>query len=158
VKSFAREFAERVRSTAAALRALSAEVAGRPLAPGKWSRQQVVGHMIDSASNNHQRFVRAQLQDSMVFPAYDQDDWVRAQHYDAAGWTELVALWESFNLHVAHVMATADANALTRARSEHNLDTIASRTVPRSDPVTLEYFMRDYVDHFDHHVKQLDLR
>ena len=51
--------------------------AGRPTAPGKWSKKEIVGHLIDSAANNHGRFVRAQLQDDLVFAGYDQDAWVR---------------------------------------------------------------------------------
>ena len=56
------------------------EAATRP-APGKWSRKEIIGHLIDSASNNHGRFVRAQLQDDLIFAGYDQEEWVRAQRY-----------------------------------------------------------------------------
>ena len=49
--------------------------------PGKWSPREIIGHLIDSASNNHQRFVRALFQDDLVFPGYDQDAWVAAQAY-----------------------------------------------------------------------------
>jgi hypothetical protein len=48
-------------------------------APGKWCPREVIGHLIDSASNNHQRFVRAQFQDDLVFSGYEQDAWVSVQ-------------------------------------------------------------------------------
>jgi DinB superfamily len=62
---------------AAELLKMTDDTASRPRGPGKWSPKQLVGHLIDSAVNNHARFVRAQLQDDLVFPGYDQDGWVR---------------------------------------------------------------------------------
>jgi hypothetical protein len=130
-----------------------ADAARRPV-PGKWSRKEIIGHLIDSACNNHGRFVRAQLQDDLVFPGYDQDAWVRVQRYQDRPWADLVALWQSYNRQIAHVMATADAAQLTRQRARHNLDELAWQTVSALQPTTLEYFMRDYVDHLNHHLQQ----
>ena len=128
-------------------------------APGKWSPREVIGHLIDSASNNHQRFVRAQLQDDLVFPGYDQAEWVRLQRYEESPWNELVALWAGFNRHIARVMAAAPDDQLMRPRQRHNLDELAWVTVPSDQPATLEYFMRDYVGHLRHHLRQvLDVR
>src|SRR4051812_3984274 len=62
-------------------------------APDKWSPKEVIGHLIDSATNNHGRFVRATLQEEMVFPGYDQDGWVKAQEYANHSWEDLVGLW-----------------------------------------------------------------
>src|SRR5438045_3470829 len=111
--------------------------AAYPRAPGKWSRKEIVGHLIDSASNNHQRFVRARFTDDLICPTYDQDAWVRAQCYATAPWTELVSLWMLFNLHLARVMEAIPHEARAMARSRHNLDRVAFRTVPASEPVTL---------------------
>ncbi len=132
-----------------------AEAARRP-GPGKWSRKEIIGHLIDSACNNHGRFVRAQLQDDLVFPGYDQDAWVRVQRYQERPWKDLIAVWQTYNHHIAHVMATTDAAQLTRARARHNLDDLAWKAVSAMRPTTLEYFMRDYVDHLKHHVKQTE--
>jgi DinB family protein len=131
------------------------EAARRP-GPGKWSRKEIVGHLIDSACNNHGRFVRAQLQDDLVFPGYEQDAWVRVEHFQDRPWADLVALWRSYNDHIAHVMATTDATQLTRPRERHNLDELAWKTVSASQPTTLEYFMRDYVAHLKHHLRQTE--
>ena len=57
-----------------------AEAEARP-APGKWSKKETLGHLIDSASNNHQRFVRMQLEPQISLPSYKQELWVGAQHY-----------------------------------------------------------------------------
>src|SRR5215210_9234074 len=100
---------------------MSDESSRRRPAPGKWSPREIVGHLIDSAANNHQRFVRAQFQDDLVFPGYAQDDWVRAQRYDAEPWPLLVNLWRSYNLHLAHVCRHAPEGERLRERREHNL-------------------------------------
>src|SRR5262245_14809014 len=63
----------------------------------KWSRKEVLGHLIDSASNNHQRFVRSRLQGELVFPSYAQDSWNRVQQYQSETWENLVRLWSSYN-------------------------------------------------------------
>jgi hypothetical protein len=124
-------------------------------APGKWSPREIIGHLIDSASNNHRRFVLAQQQDDLVFPGYQQDAWVAAQRYQDAPWEELVSLWRGFNLHLARVMEAAPESERTRPRTRHNLHQIAFRTIPEDQPATLEYFMRDYVDHLEHHLRQI---
>lgn len=124
-------------------------------APGKWSPKEIIGHLIDSAGNNHPRFVRAQLQEDLIFPGYEQNDWVQVQEYQSASWPDLVALWKAYNLHIAHVMATASPHERSRMRARHNLHEIAWRTVDQSHPTTLEYFMRDYVGHLKHHLGQI---
>ena len=131
-----------------------AEAAALP-APGKWSAKQVIGHLIDSASNNHQRFVRAQFTDDLVFPGYQQDAWVEVQRYQAAAWPELVALWGHFNLHLARVIEGVPPEVRMRLRMRHNLHQLAWRPVPEDQPATLEYFMADYVGHLTHHVAQI---
>jgi hypothetical protein len=76
----------------------------RPILSGGWSRKQVIGHLIDSASNNHQRFVRAALQTSLDFPGYDQDGNVRVQRIQEVDWLLLVGLWVAYNRYLAHVL------------------------------------------------------
>ena len=131
-----------------------ARTARRP-APGKWSPREIVGHLIDSAGNNHQRFVRAAMQEDLIFPGYEQDRWVELQDYQEAPWRELVTLWATFNRHLARVMAAVPEDVRARPRQRHNLYQIASRGVPASEPATLDYFMSDYVFHLEHHVAQI---
>jgi hypothetical protein len=135
--------------------ARSDEEAGRRPAPGKWSPKEIIGHLIDSAANNHARFVRAQTSDDLMFDGYDQDAWVRVQQYGDRQWSELVQLWHAYNRHLAAVMASADPAALERPRRRHNLDAIAWQPVNRDSPATLDYFMRDYVAHMKHHLRQI---
>jgi DinB superfamily len=138
-----------------ALRRITDDAAGRPSAPGKWSRKEIIGHLIDSASVNHERFVRASKSDDLVFPGYDQDAWVAAQKYNDRTWPDLVDLWSAYNRHLHHVMKNMPADQRHRLRKHHSLDVIAFREVPPDVPTTLDYLMRDYVVHLEHHLTQI---
>ena len=93
-----------------AIRTLPAILAGfteaeseqRPT-PERWTKKEVVGHLIDSAFNNHQRFVHGQIAGPHDFPAYDQEQWVRVQHYQTAPWNDLIPLWQAANTHLVHI-------------------------------------------------------
>jgi hypothetical protein len=150
------ELTTTVHATAARLRRVPDADAARPPAPGKWSAKQVIGHLIDSVSHNHLRFVRARWQDDLVFVPYDQDAWVSAQAYESATWPELVDLWVSYNAHLARVMRLVPDDVRLRPHTRHNLDDLAWKAVPRDQVATLDYFMRDYVGHLQHHVQQLE--
>ncbi len=149
------DFRQTIETATVRLQAMSEQEARRTRAAGQWSAQQIIGHLIDSAANNHQRFVLAQLKDDLVFPGYQQAEWVRAQHYDEAAWAVLVQLWQSYNLHLLHVMAHVPAAKLQTPCTQHTLDRIAWQTVSTNEPVTLEYLMRDYVGHLQHHLQQI---
>ena len=149
------ELRETVEAATPRLLAISEEQSATPPAPGKWSPKEVIGHLIDSASNNHQRFVRAQFQDDLVFPGYAQEKWVAAQAYRSAPWPDLVELWRAFNLQLSRVIAAMPADVRQRPRERHNLHEIAFHAVPKEKPATLEYFLRDYVAHLRHHLGQI---
>ena len=137
------------------LRRVSEARATHRSAPGQWSAKEILGHLIDSAANNHRRFVEAQFKDDLVFPGYDQESWVAAQDYQHAPWTSLLALWKSYNLHLAHVVAAIPEAVLTQPRANHTLDRIALHPVSRDTPVSLEYLIRDYYRHLEEHLEQL---
>jgi DinB family protein len=149
------EFVRTVEEASARLLSLTDIEASVPLAEGKWSAKEVVGHLIDSASNNHQRFVRAQLKEDLVFQGYAQEDWVRVQAYPEESWPLLVNLWKFYNLHLAHVCRHAPERERLRARREHNLHEIGWAPVSRAEPATLEHLMRDYVGHLKNHLRQI---
>jgi hypothetical protein len=137
------------------LEAMPNEQTGHKPAPEQWSPGEIIGHLIDSASNNHQRFVRAQFQDNLVFSGYDQNAWVVQQNYQTADWSALITLWHSFNTHLVHVIQNIPVQEATRKRHPHNLHELAWNTVPAKEPVTLAYFMDDYIGHLKHHLNQI---
>lgn len=139
-----------------ALGRITAVDAARRPTPDAWSAKEIIGHLIDSAANNHQRFVRAQWQDDLVFPGYEQEGWVSSQGYQDADWFLLVDLWSLYNQHLAQVMRRIPDAVRLRLHTQHNLHVRAWTTVPESEPTTLDYFMRDYVRHLQHHLRQLD--
>jgi DinB family protein len=149
------ELRSAVARTVSYLRGVSDDEASRRPAPGKWSAKEIIGHLIDSAANNHQRFVRAQFQQDLILPGYAQDDWVSVQKYQNARWSDLLDLWSSYNLHIARVIEATPDDARVRPRARHNLHEIAWRPVPADQPATLDYFMRDYVEHLRHHLRQI---
>ena len=151
----ARRLVEAVGRAAPALLRIEDVAASKRPAPGKWSPREIIGHLIDSASNNHQRFVRMSGRDDLVLQGYEQDTWVASQRYQDSPWRELVVLWLTYNRHLARVMAATSVADRTRGRSTHNLDVQAFSRVPRDRPVTLDYFMTDYVDHLEHHLAQV---
>ncbi len=149
------ELREAVDRATPLLQQMGEEESQRRPRPGKWCPREIIGHLIDSASNNHQRFVRAQFKDDLVFDGYEQDDWVSLQRYSEAPWNELIDLWRNFNLHIARVMQSAPNDERLRKRARHNLDELAWKPIPRDEPATLDYFMSDYVAHLKHHLAQI---
>jgi len=126
------------------LTSISETVAGDPRSAGKWSRKEIIGHLIDSASNNHQRFVRGAQQPDLHLPGYDQNWCVTVQRPNEISWTLLLSLWSSYNRYLAHVIAslpTDSASHLIR--------------IGDSAPVDLLWVASDYVEHFKHHVNQI---
>ncbi|HLY60788.1 MAG TPA: DinB family protein [Terriglobia bacterium] len=113
-------------------------------APGKWSKKEIIGHLIDSAANNHQRFVRAQQESGIALPSYAQDFWVESQSYQREPWKTLVALWTTYNTHLAHVIAQVPQDR------ENNLCTVGDH-----QPATLKWLAEDYVKHAQHHLDQI---
>jgi DinB superfamily len=121
--------------------------AGSTAIAGGWSRKQVLGHLIDSAANNHQRFVRALLQEELRWPGYDQAGCVRVQHFQDASWSNLSELWASFNLLLAHVLANVpDAKWKTPC------------IIGDGPSMTLEELAEDYLVHVEHHLQQIRSR
>ena len=121
-----------------------AQAAERP-APGKWSKKEIIGHLIDSALNNHQRFIRAQ-QGPIEMPGYAQNFWVEAQGYQDANWETLIHVWETINRNLARVMQLIPADALQQ-----------TCRIGNNEPVTLEFLVTDYLEHFKHHLRQLQV-
>ena len=119
------------------------EVGFKP-APQEWSKKEILGHLIDSAANNHQRFVRAVNKVAAHFPTYDQDEWVRIQRYNEAPWSSLVALWSGYNHHLGHVIECIPEDAVS-----------SPCNIGKENPVPLDFVIRDYLRHLRHHLEDI---
>lgn len=113
-------------------------------ASASWSRIELLGHAVDSALNNHQRIVRALVEDELHFPGYAQEVTVRVQNYRGAEPSALLELWAALNLHIAHVL---------RHAPPHKLDTPCWIGAYPATP--LRQLALDYLAHLEHHLRQL---
>jgi hypothetical protein len=126
------------------LRQIDERTAGEKPAPDKWSRKEILGHLVDSAANNHQRFVRLQLQPSLELPGYEQDGWVSVQKYQEVPWADLINLWHVYNRHLAHIIRNANPAKLGNTWRD-----------PEGKTVDLRFIMRDYITHMRGHLEQI---
>lgn len=113
--------------------------------PSKWSKKEVIGHLIDSALNNLQRFVRCTYEENFKL-VYQQEEWVLAQHYQDADIDELFALWRSLNFQIANVLNLYPADRL-QVKCDNSKEAPGYHTV--------EWLARDYVVHLKHHLAQI---
>jgi hypothetical protein len=128
----------------AALVAFPEQFADTPYRPDGWTRKQVLGHMIDSAANNHQRFVRAALDGEYTGPGYAQEGWVALHGYADLPWETLLALWGAMH------------GMLERVVSRIPEERLGVLCVVGSDaPVTLRFLIEDYLAHARHHLGQI---
>jgi hypothetical protein len=132
----------------------SDQVRSKP-SPGKWAKIEILGHLIDSTTNNHRRFVIANDQDNLIFDGYKQEQWVEIQSYLDRDWEWLVDFWSNSNLHLAHLISRLPEGTLTKSHQEHCLHYMAWKVVPQDVPATLKYLVQDYMGHLEHHLRQI---
>jgi hypothetical protein len=120
------------------------EIASKKLSPDTWSKKEILGHLIDSASNNHQRFVRAAQNIAGDFPTYNQNRWVEVQRYNEMNWIDLVEFFSQYNLHLCQVIDSLPTEVLKNPCN-----------IGKENPVTLEFVIEDYLRHLGHHIKQI---
>ncbi len=113
------------------------------LSANKWSKKQILGHLIDSAANNHQRFVRVQFEET-PFIVYDQDNWNACSRYQDMEPAHVIAFWEAYNRHLLEVLKRIPAESLSRTCKTNE-----------AEPVTLLWLVEDYVKHLEYHLRQI---
>jgi len=133
-----------IETSQARLAATGEDAAARPVKPGAWSRKQILGHLVDSASNNHQRFVRCALNGGLTgWPDYDQNRWVELQNYQDAPWAALVEFWAGYNRLLHHVLRHIPKEAL------------AFRCHVEGSDKPLGEAAGSYLEHLEHHLRQI---
>jgi len=140
----AQQFRAELNRLRAELLDLSPALADVPWRAGGWTRKQLVGHLLDSATNNRQRFVRASLDRHYAGPGYAQDDWVAAHGYSDKSWETLLRWWQA-----EHEILTAVVDRIPEERLE------APCVIGDDEPVTLRFVIEDYLRHQKWHFEQL---
>ena len=125
------------------LRTVSEEAYSFKPSPEQWSKKEILGHLIDSAANNHQRFVRTQFEDIPRI-TYNQNLWNRFSYYSGMNTEQLIRFWELYNRQLAEILTYIPDEFLSR---ECNIG--------KEQNVTLEWIVQDYVRHLEHHVHQI---
>jgi hypothetical protein len=138
------QFQARLSAAEARLSAVSEDAASQPFREGGWMRKELLGHLLDSAANNHQRFVRAALDGHWIGPGYAQEAWVQLHGYYEMAWAELLASWRERNATLSRIVSRID---------ESTLD--APCKIGDHDTVTLRFVIEDYLRHMDHHIDQI---
>jgi hypothetical protein len=107
-----------------------------------WSKKEVVGHLIDSATNNHQRFVRAQFEEKPSIQ-YNQNGWNTYSYYNDRDGEQIINFWYAYNMQLIEII---------KRIPEDKLD----NEVSVGDNVyTLIFLIEDYVAHMEHHLKKV---
>jgi len=128
----------------ARLTALDANRLEHKPAPNAWSKKEELGHLLDSAANNHQRIVRTQLEERPAMPNYDGDEWVALHRYQQRDWQELIGLWAALNRQLLAAAEAVPDSAWPR-----------TCTIADSAPLTLRFVFDDYVRHMLHHLQHI---
>ncbi len=118
------------------------EFSERP-APGKWSKKEILGHLIDSATNNHHRFVRAQFEDMPTID-YNQDLWNNHSYHQQIDSHHLIAFWEMYNRHIMELIRQIPQDQIGK---ECRMSDGSIRS--------LSWLLDDYVRHAEHHLRQI---
>ena len=112
---------------------------------GKWSKKEILGHLCDSATNNHHRFIRIQFEEQpFVIVPYKQNDWVSIQDYQNIPSDEVIRLWTAINKQIVRVISKIP---------EEKLSYICD--VGDNKFFTFTELIEDYLKHMDHHLIQI---
>ena len=114
------------------------------------SIRQILGHLIDSASNNTHRIIHLQYRENpMSFPNYatngNNDRWIAIQHYHQENWPHMIQLWKYMNLHLVHVIRHIDSGKLSNQWKSSE-----------SELISLQKNIEGYLPHFNLHLKEME--
>lgn len=144
MKETAQHIRDTVKQVLPILKSISEKTAAVKPAALKWSNKEILGHLIDSACNNQQKFVRTMQQPHLDFVGYAQDDWVVLQKYQKAKWKDIINIWAHYNLQIAHIIEHVEPSCLNNTMS-----------INGSEPFKLGFIMSDYAEHLKHHLKAI---
>ena len=133
---------EIIETTPSILNNFSEETFNKKENLNKWSKKEILGHLIDSATNNHQRFVRGQFEENPKI-TYDQNHWNKYNFYQEINSKQLIDFWKIYNIQLLEILNKIEVKNL-------------QKTIDVNEKLlTLEFLVIDYVEHLEHHLKQL---
>jgi hypothetical protein len=126
---------------------LDNEITSKRLSADKWTLKEIMGHLIDSASNNHQRFVRLQIVNELIFPGYGKDNskWLEIEKHNEMNFSDIILLWKQYNVLIGNIIKEVDDSKLENYWIKSD-----------GDKVTLKDLMIDYVRHLKDHVRHFE--
>lgn len=145
-----------LRAAAQMLMEFDDDFLGSQPAPGKWSPIQILGHLTDSAYNNHRRFLMAADQDHLRFDGYDQEAWVIRNGYQERETAEVIETFRAAQNHLAEMIGRIPEELMNRKTREHEFDRMAMRKVKPAAESCLGFLIEDYLFHLVHHLRQID--
>jgi len=137
-------FLDRIQMAASELSRVDEDHSLMEARPGGWLRKQELGHLLDSAQNNHQRIAVAAVSGSFEGPGYGADEWVGLHGYESFRWADLGSFWLARNRMLAHLVGRLTEQQLA-----------AKVKVGDGEPVSLQALIEDYLGHLEHHVRQI---
>ncbi|MCU0447302.1 MAG: DinB family protein [Microscillaceae bacterium] len=145
MQAVVQELTNLIAEYASFFQSLSEEVLAFKPQPNKWSKKEIIGHLIDSAQNNIRRFVCGQYEPQPKI-VYDQDFWVKSQHYQDYSSQDLIQLWVLLNRHICLILSNLP---------QKNLEKTCDTGKGKVELHTLRYLAEDYVVHLKHHLAQM---
>ncbi len=121
----------------------------------KWSKKEVLGHLIDSAINNHRRFIVATTKNDLIFDGYDQDLWVRMNNYQSRDVEDIIETWSSMNFNIFVLLEGLTDEQLHRTTTEHRFHKMAMRPVAYEASSSLGFLIEDYLYHMEYHLSAI---
>jgi len=115
-------------------------------APDKWSKKEILGHLIASATNNHHRIVRGQFEEQPTI-GYDNDVWNKGNHFQKLQKEELIEMWTSYNKYFLALIKHIPGKELKRL--------VKTGEAGENNILTIAFIIEDYVAHLEHHLRQL---
>ncbi|HET9825329.1 MAG TPA: DinB family protein [Chitinophagaceae bacterium] len=123
------------------LRLIPAEKFNFKPSPVKWSKKEILGHLIDSAQNNIRRFILAQYEEQPNV-VYNQDKWVSISNYQDYNLPDLISLWHLLNKHIGHIL-------------QYITPEMAARRIQTEELHNVQWLAEDYIRHMLHHLHQI---
>jgi biotin-(acetyl-CoA carboxylase) ligase len=133
---------------------LDNEITSKRPAADTWTPKEIIGHLIDSASNNHQRFIRLQIVDELIFPGYGKDNskWLEITKYNEMNFADIILLWKQYNILIGNIIKVADESKLGNRWENAEGDNKALRDL------MIDYVrhLKDHLQHFEETLREIN--